>query len=223
MTGNPEPRDVEARLRAALHSYADVVAEQPVSRPARTAAPHRAAVRGWRTSILAAAAVLAVAGGTWAVLDGGTDPSTTAASGGGEATTLDSDARAEAAPEASTDSSAASAADASAAEAAPAGTAAAASDASGALVVLPPAEVGVVYPFDLYTHCGVLGADVAGVWFAAQPPRVEESGPPADWGNPYQRGTLTLVSTEEAVFRDDMGHEVELRAAPDSERPPPCA
>jgi hypothetical protein len=213
VTGNREPRDVEARLSAALNAYADVVdAEQTPRRD--LARPRRSSpLRGWRASVLAAAAALAVVGGTWVVLDGGSDPSSTAASGGEEASVLDSDAGSGAAPEPSTDSSGAAAADAAGAASAP----------LGAFEVLPSAEVGVAYPFDLYTHCGVLGADVGNVWFAAQPPLVEEYGPPAGWGNPYQRGVLTLESTSEAVFRDEIGHELRLQAASDSERPPPCA
>jgi hypothetical protein len=89
----------------------------------------------------------------------------------------------------------------------------------------PPAadRLGVPYPYDLYTHCGVLGADIAGTWFAADPPLVAEYGPPTGWGNPYQPGTLTLLTPQEAVFRDDVGHEVRLVAAPESARPPACA
>jgi hypothetical protein len=215
VTEKREPRDVETRLRAALHSYADVVDDGPVPRAERSAAPHRSPLRGWRASVLAAAAALAVVGGTWAVLERGSEPSTTAASGGGEAAVLGDDARAEAVP--STDSS--TAADAAAGAA---GAAGAASAPTGALAAVPSAEVGTAYPFDLYTHCGILGADVGGVWFAADPQLVQESGPPAGWGNPYQRGTLVLESTDEAVFRDDAGHELELRAVPDSGRPPPC-
>ena len=208
MTGNREPKDVEARLRSALGAYADVVDDQPVSRPARTTAPRRSAGRGWRASVLAAAAALAVVGGTWAVLDGGGDPSTTAASGGGEARVLEGDAAGGSAPGSATDT----------AEEAQAGSA---HESAVPLSELPRVEVGVEYPFDLYTHCGVLGADVGGVWFAADPPLIEEFGPPAGWRDPYQRGTLTLQASDEAVFRDDAGHEVRLRAA-ESERPPPC-
>ena len=171
----------------------------PVADRARGGRP----VRGWRAPALVAAAVLAVTGGVWLLLDRTSGPSSTAAPA--EATVLDGDSRAESAdgvdhrlrgrrrPGPS-----------------PGPTAAV------------PAEVGVAYPFDLYTHCGIFGADVGGVWFAADPPLVEEAGPPAGWGDPYQRGTLTLASADEAVFRDDAGHELGLRAAPDSERPPPC-
>lgn len=208
MTGNPEPRDVEARLRASLNAYADAVDVEPARAPTRVGGSRRASRSpGWRSSLLAAAAVLAVAGGTWAVVDAVDDPSTTAASAGGGAAVQEGDARAESAPE----SPPGSAFDSSA------GTAA-----EGAPSVPSPAEVGIPYPYDLYTHCGVLGADVAGTWFAAAPPLVEEFGPPAGWDDPYQRGTLTLESGDVAVFRDDAGHEVRLRSA-ESERPPPCA
>jgi hypothetical protein len=209
-----DQRDVEARLRAALHGYADVVDDQPPRRSPVTGARGGSAalpVRGWRAPLLVAAAVLAVAGGTWVVVDQGTAPSPTAASGA-DATMLDGSSRAESAPEQSTESSAE----------AQAGAAADATAAGEELALPSPVEVGVAYPFDLHTHCGILGVDVGGRWFAADPPLVEEFGPPAGWGNPYQRGTLTLESEDAAVFRDDAGHSLRLRAAPDSERPPIC-
>jgi hypothetical protein len=213
MTG--DQRDVEARLRASLHAYAEVVDDEsprrsPVARPRGGSAV--SPVRGWRAPFLVAAAVLAVAGGAWLVVDQGTSPSPTAASGG-DAAVLDEGSRAESAPEQSSDSSAEAQAGATADAAVP-----------GEELGLPtPVEIGLAYPLDLYTHCGILGTDVGGVWFAADPPLVEEYGPPAGWGDPYQRGTLTLESGDEAVFRDDAGHEIRLRAVAESERPPPCA
>jgi hypothetical protein len=96
-------------------------------------------------------------------------------------------------------------------------------DPSDEVSAAAPPEVGSSRPFDLYTHCGVLGADIDGVWFAADPPLTDGDGnPPDGWGNPYQPGTLTLASSTEAVFRDDAGHEVVLRAVEDSARPRPC-
>lgn len=215
MTGNREPQDIESRLRASLHAYAEVVDEAPPSRSPGATDPgvreRSFLVRRWRTPALVAAAVLAVAGGAWVVADGPAVPSPTAAPA---STTAESGAEAAAQPP---DNDALTGArppedDVAAAEVGPAGQ----------LVVPSPPEVGVAYPFDLYTHCGIFGADVAGVWFAADPPLVEEFGPPAGWGDPEQRGTLTLDSADEAVFRDDVGHELRLRAAPDSERPPLC-
>jgi hypothetical protein len=205
-------RNVETRLRAALHAYADVVDEEAPRRPALGRAPAVAPVRGWRTPLLVAAAVLAVAGGTWVVVDQATGPSSTAASGA-DAAMLEGDPRAESAPEQSTDSSAEE----------QAGTAFDAAPGEALMSVPAPVEVGGSYPLGLYTHCGVLGVDVGGRWFAADPPLVEEFGPPAGWGDPTQLGTLTLESEDEAVFRDDAGHSLRLRAAPDSERPAPCA
>jgi hypothetical protein len=201
--------DTGARVRAALHAYADLVEDEPRELPARAAVPVPAArvpVRGrWRAPALVAAAVVAVVSGTvWFLAGHGEEASTAASAPIGTA---------------SGDEAAPGAADASAApeESAPAAT-------GGALGVPAPAEVGVAYPFDLYTHCGIVGADVAGTWFAAAPPLVEGAGnPPAGWGNPYQRGTLTLLTSSEALFRDDAGHELRLRAAPESERPGPCA
>jgi hypothetical protein len=209
-----DERDVEARLRNSLRAYADVVDDEPVRSPRRAAGSARSSgFRGWRSSVLAAAAVLAVAGGTWVVLDGANDSSPTAASGGGDAAVLEGDSRAESAPEQSTESSAE----------ALAGAAADATAAGEELALPSPVEVGVAYPFDLYTHCGIDGADIGGVWFAPDPPLDEDASSwPAGWGNPYQRGTLTLVSADEAVFRDDTGYELRLRAVPDSERPPRC-
>jgi hypothetical protein len=216
MTENRDPDGVEARLRASLHAYAEVVDDgPPVRRPSLGAGggtPRSSAVRRWRAPALVAAAVLAVAGGAWLVLDPAGAPSPTAAP---------ASATADSAPEAAA-AQPPSAADSSGARSSEDEVAAAEAGSGGELVVRPPVEVGVTYPFDLYTHCGIHGADVGGDWFAADPPLVEVgANPPAGWGNPYQRGTLTLESTDVAVFRDDAGHELTLRAAQD-ERPPPC-
>lgn len=217
MTENRDPGDVEARLRASLHAYAEVVDDEPARRtPAGTDPGSRdrsASVRRWRVPALAAAAVLAVAGGTWLVVDDPAAPSSTSAPA---STTADRGAAAAAAPPPEEDEPAGAAGPAE-------DLAAAAVGPEGRLVVRPPAEVGVSYPFDLYTQCGIYGADVGGDWFAADPPLVEVGAtPPAGWDDPYQRGTLTLGSADEAVFRDDAGHELALRAAPESDRPPPC-
>jgi hypothetical protein len=38
--------------------------------------------------------------------------------------------------------------------------------------------------------------------------------PPSGWGNPYQDGTMTLLSPSTAVFRDSAGHRVLFRLRP---------
>ncbi|HLH84996.1 MAG TPA: hypothetical protein VKV38_17210 [Trebonia sp.] len=70
-------------------------------------------------------------------------------------------------------------------------------------------------PYDLYTHCGITEARVGNRFFVAVRPLSDGAGnPPAGWGNPYQPGTMTLVSPAEAVFTDSAGHRVVFRARP---------
>ncbi|MFD9045541.1 hypothetical protein [Streptomyces zaomyceticus] len=70
-------------------------------------------------------------------------------------------------------------------------------------------------PFELYTHCGIDEARIGSTYFEAETPLSDGSGnPPDGWGNPTQRGTMTLKSATEAVFTDDAGHEVKFRARP---------
>ncbi|MFI5801427.1 hypothetical protein [Streptomyces sp. NPDC051561] len=79
----------------------------------------------------------------------------------------------------------------------------------------PSAVPGRVMPFDLLTHCGIDEAVIGSAYFEAVTPLSDGSGnPPEGWGNPTQRGTMTLKSEAEAVFTDDAGHEVEFRARP---------
>lgn len=57
--------------------------------------------------------------------------------------------------------------------------------------------------FTAYTHCGVENIRVDGRWWHAKPPlyNEERTGPPAGWGDPYQKGMLTLESPDRAVFK----------------------
>ena len=75
------------------------------------------------------------------------------------------------------------------------------------------AIAGSARPYLLYTHCGIDEARVGNRYYEAVHPLSDGHGdPPAGWGNPYQRGTMTLLSPDEAVFRDDAGHQVLFRA-----------
>ena len=68
---------------------------------------------------------------------------------------------------------------------------------------------GSPQPYQLYTHCGVDEARIGHRYFEAVHPLSDGAGnPPAGWGNPYQRGTMTLLSPATAVFRDHAGHRV---------------
>ena len=70
-------------------------------------------------------------------------------------------------------------------------------------------------PYQLYTHCGIDEARIGNRYFEAVRPLNDGQGnPPAGWGNPYQRGSMTLVSASEALFRDSAGHRVLFRLRP---------
>jgi hypothetical protein len=73
-------------------------------------------------------------------------------------------------------------------------------------------------PFDLYTHCGVENTRIRGVWWHADPPLYNErrNGPPAGWGDPYQTGTLTMLTDNRAVF-EALGQRVVLVPASDNQ------
>jgi len=77
------------------------------------------------------------------------------------------------------------------------------------------ATVGSARPYRLYTHCGIDEARIGSRYFEAVHPLSDGQGnPPAGWGNPYQQGTMTLLSPSRAVFRDDTGHHVQFRLRP---------
>jgi hypothetical protein len=66
--------------------------------------------------------------------------------------------------------------------------------------------------YTLDTHCGVDEARIGGRYFEAVHPLRDAAGnPPPGWGNPYQSGTMTMVSPAEAVFTDHAGHHVVFR------------
>ena len=77
------------------------------------------------------------------------------------------------------------------------------------------ATAGSPQPYQLYTHCGIDEARIGNRYFEAVHPLSDGQGnPPPGWGNPYQPGTMTLLSPTEAVFRDSAGHRVQFRLRP---------
>ena len=75
--------------------------------------------------------------------------------------------------------------------------------------------VGSPQPYHLYTHCGIDEARIGSGYFEAVHPLSDGQGnPPPGWGNPYQQGTMTLLSPATAVFRDHAGHQVQFRLRP---------
>jgi hypothetical protein len=78
-----------------------------------------------------------------------------------------------------------------------------------------PAVAGSTRPYRLYTHCGIDEARIGNRFFEAVHPLTDGAGnPPAGWGNPYQQGTMTVLSPSTAVFRDVLGHHVVFRLRP---------
>ncbi len=79
----------------------------------------------------------------------------------------------------------------------------------------PDRASGSPQPFRLYTHCGVGEARIGNRYFEAVHPLSDGQGnPPPGWGNPYQAGTMTLLSPATAMFRDAAGHQVFFRLRP---------
>lgn len=72
---------------------------------------------------------------------------------------------------------------------------------------------GVAY--SLYTHCGVREARIGDTYYVADHPVDDGQGnPPPGWGNPYQKGSMTMPTPSTAVFRDRLGHLVRFHARP---------
>ena len=70
-------------------------------------------------------------------------------------------------------------------------------------------------PYSLYTHCGITEALVSGTYFAADTPLSDGNGnPPAGWDNPYQQGSITLLSPTVAIFNDVHRHVIQFHARP---------
>jgi hypothetical protein len=81
----------------------------------------------------------------------------------------------------------------------------------GALACAPKVHVlpckrgmrrGARYHLDLRTHCGIRDEWFDGRLWVAKPQLSDGSdNPPRGWGNPWQRGTISLVTRTRAVFR----------------------
>ncbi len=84
----------------------------------------------------------------------------------------------------------------------------------------PQASPRPAAPYSLYTHCGISGALIDGRWYQAWPPLSDGSdNPPPGWGNPYQRGTIRMISSTEAVFSDPERHHVRFVLRPGATGP----
>ncbi len=95
-------------------------------------------------------------------------------------------------------------------------------------------KVGVPYPFDLYTHCGIRSAQFGGRQWQAAAPRPEPARRPGADGTTqytgYTAGTMTLLAdgTLRFVITDPLavgdGTSVVFMPLPAATKPPPpCA
>lgn len=91
------------------------------------------------------------------------------------------------------------------------------SQVSSSTRIAAPAHVG--RPYQLYTHCGIEWAKIAGTFWRATHPLSDSSGnPPAGWGNPYQQGRLVILAPRTARFDSSAGSVTFKRT---SRRQPP--
>lgn len=92
-------------------------------------------------------------------------------------------------------------------------------------------ELGIAYPYDLYSHCGIMFAKFGGkVWKAddavgAWAPRPDDRGAVVDSG--YTAGTMTMIDADTIVFAVDERRyvtdgSVEIVYHPTTEEPPTC-
>ena len=90
----------------------------------------------------------------------------------------------------------------------------------------PGVEIGKPYPYTLYPHCGVRSAFIDGRRWIADPILSGDSvNPPPGWGNPFDRGSMELVTEDLARFTSTSGLEAEFRPLPEGSEYPwgPCA
>jgi hypothetical protein len=77
-----------------------------------------------------------------------------------------------------------------------------------------PTVVQVLADFELYTHCGVREAKVGRDFYLADPEQGDGGNPPPGWGNPSQRGTMTVRSDGTARFSAPGGLSADFRVRP---------
>jgi len=89
------------------------------------------------------------------------------------------------------------------------------------------AGVGVSYRFELYTHCGLdwpLAMDFDGSFWDPLGPASDGYGnPPAGYGNPFDQGTITLISPTRTQYRSSTGLVMQWRRHPGSQISPGCS
>ena len=78
-------------------------------------------------------------------------------------------------------------------------------------------EVGVSYPFNLLTHCGIEWAYFGGRYWVPEP----KAEAPSDWAS-IEAGTMVLERAGVAIFEANEGGGARFVPARASYRPPAC-
>lgn len=87
----------------------------------------------------------------------------------------------------------------------------------------PGAEVGTVYPYSLYLHCGVRDAYFDGRrWMALDVPEEWQLNAPAGWTRDDANGQMTLVEGDLAVFTSNTGRTIKFVPWPSDVPWGPC-
>jgi hypothetical protein len=78
---------------------------------------------------------------------------------------------------------------------------------SGNLAGSEPA-IGVPYPVSVYTHCGLRHVEFDGSnWEISGVLSDGSFNPPPGFGNPFDNGTVTLITYDRARYRSEFGME----------------
>jgi hypothetical protein len=79
----------------------------------------------------------------------------------------------------------------------------------------PGAQIGIVYPYKLSTHCGVLQTRFDGRIFYVESLNPDDVSVGLD--QPVDTGTMVLLSTNLAAFEDSAGHHIRFVDSPPGE------
>lgn len=71
--------------------------------------------------------------------------------------------------------------------------------------------IGIPYNVELYTHCGLRHVEFDDdLWAISGVLSDGHANPPPGFGNPFDRGTITLTSSETAVYHSSFGEQRQL-------------
>jgi hypothetical protein len=88
-------------------------------------------------------------------------------------------------------------------------------------------SVNVPYRLTIFTHCGLdwpVAVDFDGSFWDPLGDAAQGTGnPPAGFGNPTDRGVMTLVKSDTAIYRSEHGDAVQFHRHPGPRAAVPCS